>query len=80
METYRTPKGIMQQMQDTIDNYLQHVYKQHPNCVTYFTTSQLILWPSQFSSLFLFSALHCFLVHLVTDFWFGIGNFWIQML
>lgn len=64
----------------TIDNYLQHV-----------TTNTQIVWPiSQLLnrsmvftillSLPLFSALHCFLIHIITDFQFGIGNFWIQML
>jgi len=79
METYLIPKGIMQQMQDTIDNYLQHVTS---NTQIVLPISQLLNRSMPFTillslslSLSLFSALHCFLIHLITDFQFAIGNF-----
>ncbi len=75
METYATPKGIIQQMPDTIDNYLQHVTS---NTQIVLRISQLLNRSMVFTiflSLPLFSALHCFLMLLITDFQFGIGNF-----
>jgi len=84
METYVTPKGITQQMQDTIVNYLQH---DTSNTQFVLPILQLLNRSRGFTillslslSLSLFSALHCFLIHLSTEFQFGIGNFWIQML